>query len=70
MASCECCWADAATQAMYHGGPAIDYYDEALERHAFRGCPCAGDSLEGRKMYAGQFWDEEKQMDRRDIGDD
>lgn len=66
MSACECCW-----QAR-HGfqddidGPGAAYY-KAMKAHEERGCVCTKDTLEGRRARAGQWWDEEKQIDTRDV---
>ena len=58
MSSCEKCWADAYRRALSQ--PMISqskhYHDLLKER---KDSPCAP------REQAGQFWDEEKQCDRR-----
>ena len=43
-----------------------DYYKSMADAEKNR-APCTQDTIEGAKARAGQFWDEEKQMDRRSI---
>lgn len=43
----------------------IEYHDQLA--HAQRGeYPCTQDTTEGKRLRAGQFWDEETQTDRRE----
>jgi hypothetical protein len=58
MSACEYCW----SMRHFFGG---DYY-ASMKDAAERKAPCTQPTLEGAKARAGQFWDEEKQRDRRE----
>lgn len=57
MSACEYCW---GRRWMFGN----DYY-KSMEAAEKEKAVCTTDTLEGAKARAGQFWDEEKQMDRR-----
>lgn len=57
MASCEKCWGDAYLNSYGTSQSQVDAYYELLEER--RNKPCT------LKERAGQFWDEEKQIDKR-----
>lgn len=57
MPACEKCWGDAYLRHLETGGPQDICYHELLEER--RDNPCSP------KEQAGQFWDEEKQCDKR-----
>lgn len=57
MSACEYCW---GRRDLFGG----DYY-KAMKDAEERKAPCTQDTLEGAKARAGQFWDEERQCDRR-----
>lgn len=61
--TCECCW-NARPLDSRSGSPTGEYTATVLE-HERRGCICTTDTPEGRRKHAGQFWDEERQMDSR-----
>lgn len=65
MPSCECCWEVAVGRAVHGGGSAPDLYHVVMREHEDRGCPCTGDDEVGRKLRAGQFWDDERKVDAR-----
>ena len=60
MPSCECCW---NTWAVYMDP---DAYMRVVKEHAEVGCECSKDTLEGKRLRAGQWWDEENKCDKRD----
>lgn len=43
----------------------IEYYNQ-LRRAEEENDACTQNTIEGKKLRAGQFWNEEKQMDSRD----
>ena len=57
MASCEKCWNDAYLQSFGTGKSQGEVYYEILEKR--KNNPCS------EKEQAGQFWDQEKQIDKR-----
>lgn len=66
MAWCECCWSASAIRRRF--GPDADTaYSDVLRQHEERGCVCTQETLEGRRAAAGQWWDEGRQMDSRDL---
>jgi hypothetical protein len=67
MASCECCWDSANSKSFFSLRDIGDCYHEAMREHEERGCECTKDTREGAKLRAGQFWDEERQLDKREI---
>lgn len=58
MPACEYCW----IRRFFFDN---DYY-KSMKAAEDEKAPCTTDTLEGAKARAGQFWDEEKQRDRRD----
>ena len=57
MASCEKCWNDAGREAYLEGGDKVEIYHRLLKERDKN--PCSP------KEQAGQWWDEEKQIDVR-----
>ena len=57
MAACEHCWAFAKMIG-------IEYRDQ-LERAERDEAPCTQDTIEGARLRAGQWWDENTRTDRR-----
>lgn len=57
MSACEHCWGQ---RYLFNN----DYY-AAMKDAEERKAPCTQDTLDGAKARAGQWWDEEKQQDRR-----
>jgi hypothetical protein len=57
MSSCEKCWEDSYRKARELGVPQCVAYELILEER--KSNPCSP------KEQAGQFWDEEKQIDKR-----
>lgn len=60
MAACEKCWADAYRAEMADTSKCqAEHYEEIRDRRTLFGPICTP------QEQAGQFWDEEKQCDRR-----
>jgi hypothetical protein len=59
MAACEKCWADAYMRSIGSGKSQSDCYYELLEER--KNNPCTP------QEQAGDYWDEEKQCDRREV---
>ena len=59
MAACEKCWGDAYRRMLSTGKSQGECYIELLEER--KNNPCSP------KEQAGQFWDEEKQIDKRSL---
>ena len=57
MASCEKCWSDAFLRSFGSSQTQTEAYYELIEER--KDNPCS------LKEQAGQFWDEEKQIDKR-----
>lgn len=60
MSACEKCWADAGLRILNH--PLVsqsEHYQDLLEERKFS--PCSP------REQAGQWWDEEKQYDSREL---
>jgi hypothetical protein len=57
MAACENCWGDAYLRHLVTGRPQDECYRELLAER--KDDPCSP------REQAGQFWDEERQCDRR-----
>ena len=57
MSACEYCW---GRRHLFNN----DYY-AAMKAAEECKAPCTTDTPEGAKARAGQWWDEEKQIDRR-----
>jgi hypothetical protein len=57
MSACEKCWSDAYLRAYGSGKSQVECYNELLEER--KDNPCSP------QEQAGQFWNEEKQCDRR-----
>lgn len=57
MSACEHCWSMSRLLG-------IEYHDQ-IARAERESEPCTQDTPEGARLRAGQFWDEVKQMDRR-----
>ena len=57
MAACEKCWGDAYMRSLYGNKSQGECYHELLEERKYD--PCTP------REQAGQFWDEEKQCDKR-----
>lgn len=66
MSACEHCWGIARSQAYHTGRATTDEYYIQMDRAERAKAPCTQDTLEGRRLRAGQFWDEAKQQDSRD----
>ena len=64
MSACECCWADRYS---FDTDRTESAYSKALQAHAERNCLCTKDTPEGYRARAGQFWDEERKVDTRDV---
>lgn len=62
MSACEHCWGMARLMG-------IHYHDQ-LARAEREHATCTQDNIDGARLRAGQWWDEEKQRDSRstDIG--
>ena len=60
MSACEKCWGDAYMRMLSSGKGQQECYNELLAERKEK--PCSA------QEQAGQFWDEEKQIDRRHIG--
>lgn len=60
MPSCEKCWNDAGGIAHLEGGNKVEIYHKLLEGRDKT--PCSP------KEQAGEYWDEEKQVDTRLMG--
>lgn len=58
MSACEHCW----SASRWLG---IEYHDQIAKAER-ENAPCTQNTPEGARLRAGQFWDEEKQMDRRE----
>ena len=58
MSACEHCWSNS-------GWP-FDDYATVLRRAEAEGAECTKDTLDGRRLRAGQWWDEATQSDVRD----
>ena len=58
---CEKCWGDAFTKSYGGNGDQVDWYLKLLKERKDK--PCTP------KEQAGDYWDEDKQMDSRDIND-
>ena len=63
MASCECCYSEAARRAC--GTDHLDEYNRVMHEHQERRCVCTADTPDGAKARAGQFW-----RDGRDVRED
>ena len=59
MAACEKCWGDAYMRMLATGKGQHECYFELLAER--KDNPCS------ERERAGQFWDEEKQIDRRSL---
>lgn len=57
MSACEHCWSISRLLG-------IEYHDQVDKAEAAR-APCTRDTIEGARLRAGQWWDDEKQIDRR-----
>jgi len=57
MPSCERCWWVAKDRGIS--------YEEQLRLAERNAEPCVGDSIDARRLSAGQFWNEERQVDMR-----
>ena len=57
MSACEKCWGDAYLMSLKTGNAQHECYNDLL--HMRRNNPCTPE------QQAGQFWDEENQIDRR-----
>ena len=56
---CEKCWDDAYQRAHLRGGTRADHYWTLILERVDRSC--------NLREQAGQFWDDEQQMDRRRV---
>jgi len=66
--SCECCWADHQRRALTcSGAPESRTYEATRADHEARKCVCTHDTEDGRKRRAGQFWDDDRRIDTRDV---
>ena len=59
MASCEACWGDAYTRSICLGGSQVDHYHDILQERDEAKTVCSP------REQAGQWWDEERQVDTR-----
>lgn len=59
MASCEKCWGDAYTRMRMLGGSQVDHYDTLTIERDLAKTVCTP------REQAGQWWDEERQVDTR-----
>jgi hypothetical protein len=57
--ACEKCWGDAYLKSREYGGSQSEWYFKLLEER--KDNPCTP------KEQAGDYWDEEKQCDRRKL---
>lgn len=57
MPACEHCWSES--------GFPFDDYATVLRRAEAEGAECTKDTMEGRKLRAGQWWDDVRQIDTR-----
>ena len=57
MSACEKCWGDAYLRSRYSGKSQSECYMELLKER--ENSPCSSE------QQAGQWWDEEKQCDKR-----
>ena len=57
MSACEKCWGDAVLRSYGSGRSQVECYQDLLRERESN--PCSP------RDQAGQFWDEEKQCDRR-----
>lgn len=58
MTACEHCWQMAKLLGIE--------YRQQIERAEREHYPCTQDTIDGRKLRAGQFWDSEKNCDSRE----
>lgn len=58
MSACEHCWEKSRMLG-------IEYHDQ-IARAERDNAPCTQNTVEGAKLRAGQWWDEETQRDKRD----
>jgi hypothetical protein len=65
MPSCECCYDAFSRKRFFVGGSGSPTYTDSVIEHQERGCECSKNTPEGARLRAGQFWDEERQCDRR-----
>lgn len=61
MAGCEKCWADAFKRSYASGRSQAEIYHELLEQR--KDNPCTP------RDQAGDYWDEERQRDKRDVAE-
>ena len=61
MAMCEKCWGEAYFRSLYSGKSQADCYHDVLKEVEERGDICTP------KEQAGQFWDDEKEIDTREL---
>lgn len=59
MSSCEKCWSDAYLKSILTGKSQIACYQQILKER--KDNPCSP------REQAGQFWDEDKQIDNRKV---
>jgi hypothetical protein len=59
MAGCEKCWGDAYMRSRITGKDQPKCYRELLEERLYK--PCTP------QQQAGDYWDEEKQCDKREV---
>ena len=59
MSACEHCW--SMSQRL-----GIEYQDQ-LKKAEDANAPCTQNTLEGARLRAGQWWDEKRQMDKREM---
>ena len=57
----EKCWSDAYTKSYGGNGDQVEWYQKLLKERKDK--PCTP------KEQAGDYWDEDKQMDSRDINE-
>lgn len=62
MSACEHCWSMSRLLG-------IEYHDQ-IERAEAEKSACTQDTIIGRRMRAGQWWDEATQKDLRDAAHD
>ena len=61
MPSCEKCWSEARRRSMFEGGTISDHYYRVMKEVEDSGNVCTA------REKAGQFWDEERQCDSRNL---
>lgn len=65
MPSCERCRDLALIRHRECGGELSDHYNDVLREAEEQKQPCTQNTPLGQRLRAGQFWDDERQIDRR-----